>query len=97
LSIIEDISGSGLTSAIQKGTFVKWVLANPSDQDSRTCPAASVNLYATQLGGKREKKEKNELLLYAFTAFCGHYGYNFHLENLTEKDFCEQIAEIHIY
>lgn len=55
---MEDISGSGLTSTIQKGTFVKSVLANLSQQDSKTRPTTSVNLYAKQQGIKPEEKRK---------------------------------------
>lgn len=95
---MEGISGSSLTSAIKKGTFVKWVLANPSHQDSKSRPATSVNWYAKQLGGKKKKEKKeNKLLLYVFTAFCSHHGYNFWLENFNREGFYEQIAEIQIY
>lgn len=92
---MEDISGSALTSPILKGTFVKWMLANPSHRHSKTHPATSVNLYTKQLGGrKREEKKKIKLLLYAFTAFCSHHRYNFWLQNFNREVFCEQIAEI---
>lgn len=55
---MEDISGRGLTSAVQKGTLVKWVLANSPHGDSKPRPAPSVCPYAKQLGGEN-KNEKN--------------------------------------
>lgn len=63
---MEDTSGSGLTSAAQKGTFVKLVLAHLRQQYCRMHPTTSVKLCVEQLGVKREEREKNELLLYAF-------------------------------
>ena len=94
---MEDISGSGLTSAIQKGTFVKWMLANSSHQDSKTCPATSVNLYAKQLGGKkREGRKKMNCYCMPLLHSAAIMDVTFGCKTLTEKDF-EQIAEIHIY
>lgn len=91
---MEDISGSALTSPILKGTFVKWMLANPSHRHSKTHPATSVNLYTKQLGGrKREEKKKSNCYCMPLLHSAAITDITFGCKTLTEKDFVRKLQK----
>ena len=83
---MEDTSGSGLTSAAQKGTFVKLVLAHLRQQYCRMHPTTSVKLCVEQLGVKREEREKMNCYCMPSSFLQPSQNHNFCLTTSIEKD-----------
>lgn len=90
---MEDVSGSGLTSVIQKGTFVNGCWQAPVTKIPKHILPHHVNLYAKQLGGKKKRKKKPNCYCMPLLHSAAIADITFGCKTLTEKDFVSKLRK----